>query len=191
MIIIASLLFQKPSKESKSKDHLKALICRVELWQFENLLDATAQKMKFSIKDFPLRNPSWKTSFFELCVFQKSFTIPRNLKSVDKEIQKDNVNLTLKPFTNKMQHEIFHPNEEVMLKLKIKHTLAINPEPDLLLPDGAPNVHPIRFESTTAEEVWKIAMATKEYHSPSRLEADCWQKIMNSTSYSENASNVC
>ena len=88
-----------------------------------------------------------------------------------------------------------------MLKLKTKHPQAINPEPDLLLPDDAPNghpirfesinVHPIRFESITVEEVWKIAMTTKEYSGPSRLDADCWRKILNSSSYSESASNVC
>ena len=53
-MIMPSLLLQKPSKESKSKDHLKALEGRMELWQSGDLLE----------------------------LLQESLMIQRNLKSV-------------------------------------------------------------------------------------------------------------
>ena len=53
-MIMPSFLLQKPSKESKSKDHLKALKRRMELWQSDDLLE----------------------------LLQESLTIQRTLKSV-------------------------------------------------------------------------------------------------------------
>ena len=100
-MIIPILLLKKPSKESKSEDHLKGLERRMELRQSGNLLD----------------------------LLQESLTHQRNLKSVCKaktidqisrtfaeEMQKDNVNGALKLLTNNMQHGILPLNEEIILK---------------------------------------------------------------------------
>ena len=55
-----------------------------------------------------------------------------------------------------MQHGILPLSEETILKLKMKHLQDVNPEPEVLLPDAVPNVHPSRSESITAEEVGKF-----------------------------------
>ena len=57
-----------------------------------------------------------------------------------------------------MQHGIIPLNEWNILKLKMKHPQAASPEPELLLPDGTPNIHPIRFDSKTSEEDRKPVM---------------------------------
>ena len=133
ILIIPSLLLQKPSKEGKFKDHLKALLKRqMELWKSGNLL----------------------------YLFQDSLTIQRILKSVYKakyldqifrkyieDMQKGNLNGTLKLLTDNMQHEIRPLNEETILKLKIKLPQSMNPGPEVLLPDSVSNVHPVWFES--------------------------------------------
>ena len=86
-----------------------------------------------------------------LRLFQDILTIQRNLKSVYKakkidqisgkfleEMQKGNVNGTLKLLTNKMQHGFPPLNDGRILKLKMKHPKTVNPEPEVLLPDGVP-----------------------------------------------------
>ena len=133
ILIIPSLLLQKPSKEGKLKDHLKALLKRqMELWKSGNLL----------------------------YLFEDSLTIQRILKSVYKakyldqifrkyieDMQKGNLNGTLKLLTDNMQHEIRPLNEETILKLKIKLPQSMNPGPEVLLPHSVSNVHPVGFES--------------------------------------------
>ena len=101
-----------------------------------------------------------------LDLLQEALTIQRNSKSLYKvkttdqisikfaeEMQKCNVNGVLKLLANNMQYRSLPLNEETFLKLKMKHPQAVNPEPEVLLPDGVPNVHPIRFEITPAEDV--------------------------------------
>ena len=52
--IMPSLLLQKPSKESKSKDHPKALERRMELWQSSDLLELLQESLKIqrNLKSF-------------------------------------------------------------------------------------------------------------------------------------------
>ena len=56
----------------------------------------------------------------------------------------------------------------------------MNPKPEVLLPDGVPIVHSIRFESRAAEEVSKAVMKKKGDSGPSGLDTDGWQKILTS-----------
>ena len=175
IMIMPSLLLQKPSKESKSKDHLKALERRMELWKSGDLID----------------------------LFEESLTIQKNLKSVQQvktiaqiskkcsiEMQKGNVNGALKLLTNNM-HGILPLNDDTISKLRMKHPKAVNPDPVVLLPDDTPNVHPIRFECITAEEVRKAAIRTKGGSGPSGLDAYGWRRIFTSKSFGECASDLC
>ena len=52
-------------------------------------------------------------------------------------------------------------NDDTILKLKMKHAQASDPDPIILLPDGAQNIHPITYEDITAEKVRKAAINTK------------------------------
>ena len=58
----------------------------------------------------------------------------------------------------------------------------MNPEPEVLLQIGVPNVYLIRFESITAEDAQKATIETKRGSGPLGLDADVWQKILSSTS---------
>ena len=52
-------------------------------------------------------------------------------------------------------------NDDTILKLKMKHAQDSDPDPIILLPDGAQNIHPITYEDITAEKVRKAAINTK------------------------------
>ena len=157
VMIMPSLLLQKPSKESKTKDHLKALARRMELWQSDDLLE----------------------------LLQESLTIRRNLKSVKglktvaqiskkfvEERQKGNVNGALKPLTDDMDYGIPLLNYDTISELKMKHPQASALYPIILLPDETQNIHPIRYEDITAKKVIKAASNTKGGSAPSGLDAD-------------------
>ena len=57
------------------------------------------------------------------------------------EMQIGNVKRASKLLTNNIQHGILSLNEETILTLKLKHHQTVNPEPDVLPPDGAPNAY--------------------------------------------------
>ena len=105
LMIMPSLLIQKPSKESKSKNHLKALERRMKLWQSGHLLE----------------------------LLHESLTIQRNLKSVKEsktvapiskesveEIQKGIGNGALKLLTDNMDHVILPLNDDTRPQLLIQ-----------------------------------------------------------------------
>ena len=145
-MVMPSFLLQKPLKESKSKDHLKALEWRMELWQSGDLLE----------------------------LLQESLTIQRNLKSVKgsktvaqiskklvEELQKVNMNGALKLLTDNIDHGILPLNDDTISKLKMKHPQASAPVPIFFLPDEAQDIDPIRYKYITAQKVRKAAINTK------------------------------
>ena len=66
-------------------------------------------------------------------------------------------------------------NDDTIFKLKMKHSQASAPDPIILPPDESQNIHPIRYEDITAEEVRKAAINTKGGSGPSGLDADSWR----------------
>lgn len=63
--------------------------------------------------------------------------------------------------TDNMHYGILPLNAEAISKLKTKHPEAVNPEPEILLPDNVPNNHLIKFESISAREVQEAALGLK------------------------------
>ena len=98
-------------------------------------------------------------------------------KKVEEEMQKENVNGALKLLTDNMDHGILPLNDDTISKLKMKHPQASAPDPTILLPDEGLNIHPVRYEDITAEEVRKAAINTKGGSGPSGLDADGWCSI--------------
>ena len=87
-------------------------------------------------------------------------------------MQKENVNGALKLLTDNMDHGILPLNDDNISKLKMKHPQASPPDPTILLSDEGQNIHPIRYEDITAEEVLKAAINTKGGSGPLRLDVD-------------------
>ena len=146
VMIMPSLLLQKPSKESQSKDHLKALQWRIELWQSSDPLELlqdslTIQRNLKSVK-------AWKT-------------VAKTSKNFVEEMQKENVNGPLKLLTVNIDHRTLPLNHNIISKLEMKNLQASAPDPIILLPDEAQNTHSIRQEDITAEDVHKAEINTK------------------------------
>ena len=176
VMIMPSLLLQKPSKESKSKDHPKSLEQRIELWQSGDLLELLQESLKI------LRNLKYVKGSKSVAHISKIFV---------EEMQNGNVNGVLKLLIDNMDHGIFSLNVDTISKLKMKHPQASAPGPIILLPDETQNIHPVMYENITAKEVCKAAINTKPGSGPLGLDGNGWRRILASNCFSDSSADLC
>ena len=173
-MIMPSLLLQKPSKESISKDHLKALRRRMELWQSGDLLKLLPDSLAIQ-------------KYLESVIGSK--TMVQISKTFVEEMQKGNLNGAMKLLTDNMDHGILPLNDESISKIK-KHPQTSAPDPINLLLDEVQNIHSIKYEDIAAEEVRKVAINTKEGSGPSGLDADGWRRILASSCFGDSSADL-
>ena len=159
IMIMPSILLQKPSKNSKAKDHSIALHRRMELWNSGNMIEL-------------LHEAETIQNYLPSTV--KKHSIAEISKRFLKEMQKGNVNGALKILTNNMKNGVLPLNDETLSLIKQKHPDATAADPTILLPDEPVNVHPIRFDMIDAEMIRKVAVKTKGGAGPSGLDGDGW-----------------
>jgi len=126
IMIMPSLLLQKPSKESKSRDHLEALERRRLLWEKGDLMNLF-EESKTIQNNFPS--------------LQKPRSIAEITKKFVKEMRKGNVNGAIKLLSNNMQNGIVPLTQETINSLKIKHPENKPASEDILLPDEPETIH--------------------------------------------------
>ena len=172
VMIMPSLLLQKPSKESQSKDHLKALQWRIELWQSSHPLgllqdSLTIQRNLKSAK-------AWKT-------------VAKTSKNFVEEMQKENVNGPLKLLTVNIDHRTLPLNHDTISKLEMKHLQASAPDSIILLPDEAQNIHPISIKTSQLKMYIKLRLIPRELMI---LDADGWCRILASSSFGDSSADL-
>ena len=166
--VMPALLLQKPSKNSKSKDHLVSLERRLKLWEegdIRNLLhegETIQERMKISERDMNIEKISLKF---------------KNMMS------KGNVNGALKLLTENMSNGILPLNDKTLTMLKQKHPEANEPPQEVLLQGPTRPVHPIVYEDMDESLILKAAMLTKGGSGPAGLDSDGWRKILTSWSF--------
>jgi hypothetical protein len=163
-----ALLLQKPSKDSKSKDHTKALTRRLELWKKGDIEELIFEAATIQSR---LKNVN---SLKTIAVISKKFA---NL------MEKGNVNGALKLLTNNMANGILPLNDETLNLLHLKHPDAKEAMPDVLIQGPTLRVHPVLFDEIDEDLVKKAALRTKGGSGPSGLDADGWRRILASNNY--------
>ena len=176
IMIMPNLLLQKPSKKSKSKDHLKALERRIELWTSGELMEL----------------------LYEAETIQKSLTStnrPKTIAEISKkfirEMQNGNVNGAMKLLTDNMQNGILPLNENTLNQLEQKHPQGKKADVDVLLTDIPEKVHPIKYECIDADMIRRAAAKTKGGAGPSGLDANGWNRILTSKSFGNSSTDLC
>lgn len=170
-----ALLLQKPSKTSKSKDHVRALERRLEQWrkgefiQLLNEAEATQLRIPENIGKRDIATISKK--FKELML-------------------KGNVNGAIKLITNNMAGGILPLNDQTLELLRTKHPEGKEAQEDALLPGEIPTVEPIIFEVIDDNMVLKAAQLTKGGSGPSGMDADGWRKILTSKVYGDTGKDL-
>ena len=176
IMVMPSLLLQKPSQKSKSKDHLRALERRLELWESGEVMELLKESDTIQ-KNMKATNKT--TSINEI---SKKFT---------REMRKGNVHNAMKLLTNNMKNGVLPLNKKTLEQLKQKHPQRRDADPEIMLPDKPEEIHPIKFDSIDAENVRKAALKTRDGAGPSGLDADGWKRIFNSNQFGNRTDDLC
>ena len=172
IMVLPSLLLQKPSKKSKAKDHWAVLT----LWHDGNILELSKEgaTTEGTLKSVNTRN-----------------TIGEISKNFIKKTKHGNINGAIKLLTNNMQNGVFSLNEKTLELLRQKHPKASPATESVLLTEDVEKVHLIKFENITEESVRKAALKTKVGSSLSAMDAEGWRRILTSKQFSNSSSELC
>ena len=176
IMVMRSLLLQKPSQKSKSKDHLRALERRLELWETGEVMELLKESDTIQ-KNMKATNKT--TSINEI---SKKFT---------REMRKGNIHNAMKLLTNNMKNGVLPLNKKTLEQLKQKHPQRRDADPEIMLPDKPEEIHPIKFDSIDAENVRKAALKTRGGAGPSGLDADVWKRIFTSNQFGDSTGDLC
>ena len=176
IMIMPSLLLQKPSKESKAKDHVKALDRRMMLWHSGDLIELMNEGIAIQER---------------LPVHEKGKSIGEISRLFAKRMQKGNISSALKLLSDNMQNGILPLNDETLRMLKQKHPKPSRPHERVLLPDKPKHVHPVIFENLTADKIRRAMIKTTGGSGPSGMDSDGWKRILLGSSFRDCSTNLC
>ena len=175
IIVILPLILQKPSKNSKAKDHKQHLERRMQMWR-GGLIKSLIREGKEIQKRI---KSSKRTSNQNLT---RSFT---NL------ILQGKVSAACK-LINRDEGGPLDVNDQVMEILKQKHPEAKPARAGAIVENQSPRfVEPIAFESIDGQMIFKAAMQTRGSGGPSQVDAEIWRQILCSKSFQPASSNLC
>ena len=103
IMVIPSLLLQKPSQKSKSKEYFRALERRLELWQSGEVME--------QLKESDTIQKNMKAT-------NKTTSINEISKKFTREMRKGNVHNAMKPLTNNMKNLVPPLNKKTLEQLK-------------------------------------------------------------------------
>ena len=153
--VMPALLLQKPSRNSKSKDHVRALERRMNLWQ-RGEIDALVNEAKTLQARLP--KPTEKK------------TIQTISKQFKEKMEKGDVHGAIKLLTNNMSGGVLPLDEPTIQLLKEKHPIGRDTNESYLLQGPVQEVNPIIFDAIDEQMVMKAALATQGGSGPSGLD---------------------
>jgi len=168
--VMPALLLQKPSKTSKSKDHVDALSRRLVKWkngEFIQLLREAEALQKRLPKAEKKKN---------INIISRKFR---------EHVSKGNLNSAIKLLSNNMEGGILPLNDETKALLKVKHPVAKKADEDVKLQGPLPTVENVIFDVIDESMVLEAAKITRGGSGPSGLDADGWRRILISRDYGE------
>ena len=168
IMIMPSLLLQKPSQKSKSREHLKALEQLLDLWTSGEILDLLHEEKTIQKDLRPSNSPS---------------AAAESSKRFARETHKGNVTNAIKLLINNMQNGI--------LLLMQKYPQGKGAEFDVLLTDTPEQVHPIKFDVIYADLVKRAALRRRGGAGPSGLDAEGWRRILITKQSGTSSTGLC
>ena len=172
---MSALILQKPSKKSKSKDHLKAVERRIQLWTEGNIRELLCEGKTIQER-----------------MHSATFTpdIARTSQKFKSLMQSGNINAALKLLTNNMHSGILPLNVETLLLLEVKHPESKEASDDVMIQGPLERIHPIAYDMIDETLVLRAAIDTKGGSGPSGMDADGWRRILASSQYGTASSDL-
>ena len=156
------MLLQKPSATSKTKDHVKVLTERLQLWSEGKFTELWRdnQVIQSKLTEKPKRTA-------------KDIT-----RTVTKLMFEGRVGSAMKFLEENAENAVLHSSPEVIEKLKSLHPEPMNIFPNTLLQGPLEEVSSAHFNSITEQEIEKAARQTKGSGGPSHMDAKQWKRIL-------------
>ena len=177
------LLLQKPSRSSKSKDHIRHLQRRLDLWikgDLDTLLhEGQSIQSRLKFKSDARNIESTARSFGKL-MKEGKVQAARNL------LTRPNTGGILG-----LNDMVMHGDDQMTVRdiLTKKHPPSATPPVDALLPENASPPHEIIFDNLDANLIHRAALRTKGAAGLSGLDAFAWRRLC--TSYKSASVNLC
>ncbi len=168
--IMPALLLQKPSKTSKTRDHVKALERRLRLWhrgEMEELVNEA------------------ETLQSRLPKLMEKKSIETISKQFKEKMERGDVHGAIKLLTNNMGGGVLPLDDATISILKEKHPKGQDTNDHNLLQGPVQHVNPIVFDAIDEQMVLKAALATQGGSGPSGFDADGWRRPLTSKMYGE------
>ena len=169
-MIMQNLLLQKPSKNSKAKDHLTTLKRRMQSWLKGDLIELLHEGETIQ------KNLTQQLTKEDVRKISKKFAAL---------MRKGNLNAATNLLTENMRNGILPLNNETLNLLRLKHSAPKDAHEKVMLSDVPERIHPVKFEVIDAE------MKTRGGSGPSGLDADGWKRILLSKNFGESSSDLC
>ena len=177
VIILQALVLQKPSRTSKTRDHISHLKRRMELWKAGNLNEILLEGRCIQ-KHLP--KPSKRRDKTALA---KTFQNLMSRGKVNKALRLLSYNssggvLGLDDVNPASSHvNLPHTTREILIE---KHPLGKPASTNSLLQGSPMQVNPILFENLNAETIRKAALKTNGAAGLSGLDAYSWRRLCSS-----------
>ena len=163
-----SLLLQKPSFKSTSKQHSECLKRRISLWK-DGDFDALVREARTIQSKLKSSNSSRS---------------PEHLaKTFSKLMLQGKTHAALKLLEKGASNGILGLSDDVISNLKSKHPDAADADESVLLKGDVPFVDPVMFEHIDESTISKAALRTRGAGGPSGLDADGWRRMLVSRNY--------
>ena len=174
VMVMPSLLLQKPHAKAGSKEFSRHLTRRLSLWKAGNINELLEEARTIQSRLTELDRQRGKTTS----------KLNRHFAAL---IRKGEVHSAISLITEHGKGGVLELTPEVRAALRTKHPQAKPAIPDVLL--QVPAVNPILFESLTGDVVRKTALATQGAAGPSMGDAYVWRRMM--TSFKSASKDLC
>ena len=183
-LTMCTLLLQKPSRTSKSKDHKYCVERRLASWSAGDLEDLLNEGMTIQQR---LKRMKSKQHNDE--TIKKMFV---------KEMSKGNIKAALRLLTKFNRGSILHlsdivssTSDEELTVLDVQHPASTPPSEESIIPAAhdPPTIHPVIFDSITAKTIHSAALRITGAAGPSGIDARGWRRLC--TSFKSAADDLC
>ena len=179
LITMMPLLLQKPTKTSKTSDHVKYLKDRLELWKSGNLTKLIRQGKEIQKPLLQTDKPPPVSS-------------DKVTKTFTRLMLQGKISSAVKWISNQSCGVGVHKVTDAILKdLEDKHPDAREPSPDALLQGPVMDVEPVAFERINGNAIYRAALHCKGSGGPSGANADCWKRVLCGKGFKSHSKRLC
>ena len=159
---IPSLMLQKPSAKSKTKEHNNALAARLELWKEGRLLEILkeGQIIQQKLTTTKKKSPDDAARIFARLMFVGKIKAALKFLDTNNEIG------------------VLPSSKEVIDLLQEKHPPPAAIQPDTLINGPLDEVNHAHFANIDEQTIMKAAMRTKGSAGPSQFDADQFRRVL-------------